>query len=278
METVVARVMDSLNATLISAADPFASQKVAVQPMLNVPHLVAANVAYLVVLAVLYFYMEGREAFRLTWFMRFYNLSCVLLAGGVVYGCYDHYRRFGGMSIYGSTTSFDARTESGLHMHHVVWLYYIQKFWEFLDTIIFVLRKSKRQITFLHLYHHTSITVVTYIQIVYGHSSDLFLPALLNCIVHVFMYSHYLVATFKMSTPWKPLLTQMQLVQFVMIMAQVVAGWVAGSDVSYPDWCKMMLFLYMVTMLVLFGRFYVKSYGKPKDAAAAGKEKGKKTQ
>lgn len=146
--------------------------------------------------------------------LSFYNLSCVLLAGGVVYGCYDHYRRFGGMSIYGSTTSFDARTESGLHMHHVVWLYYIQKyaaprraggkgrapfllcllrscplqphaatpprFWEFLDTIIFVLRKSKRQITFLHLYHHTSITVVTYIQIVYGHSSDLFLPALLN--------------------------------------------------------------------------------------------------
>ena len=89
--------------------------------------------------------------------------------------------------------------------------------------------------------------------------------------------STYLPPT-QMSTPWKPLLTQMQLVQFVMIMAQVVAGWVAGSDVSYPDWCKMMLFLYMVTMLVLFGRFYVKSYGKPKDAAAAGKEKGKKTQ
>jgi hypothetical protein len=54
------------------------------------------------------------------------------------------------------------------------------RFWEFLDTVVFVLRKSDRQITFLHLYHHTSITAITYVQIVYGLSADLYLPALLN--------------------------------------------------------------------------------------------------
>lgn len=70
-----------------------------------------------------------------------------------------------------------------------------------------------------------------------------------------------------MSTPWRPLLTQMQLIQFLMIIGQVVAGWFAGPDVSYPDWCKAMLFLYMITMLVLFGQFYINAYKKPKTDA-----------
>lgn len=38
--------------------------------------------------------------------------------------------------------------------------YYAQKFLEFGDTVFFVLRKSFRQLTGLHLYHHVSITLV----------------------------------------------------------------------------------------------------------------------
>jgi hypothetical protein len=51
----------------------------------------------------------------------------VALAAGVVYGCVDHWRRYGGLALYGSSTSFDARNEEGLHMQQVTWLYYIQK-------------------------------------------------------------------------------------------------------------------------------------------------------
>lgn len=38
--------------------------------------------------------------------------------------------------------------------------YYAQKFLEYGDTIFFLLRKSFRQVTFLHIYHHVSITLV----------------------------------------------------------------------------------------------------------------------
>ena len=109
-----------------------------------------------------------------------------------------------------------------------------------MDTIIFILRKSDRQVTFLHVYHHCSVTFVTRTFIVYGKSGDLIVPckvkmvlalsplsplsslpslspdsvdvkprsfrigmpaAWLNAFIHVFMYSHYLCATFKVSLP-----------------------------------------------------------------------------
>lgn len=40
-------------------------------------------------------------------------------------------------------------------MARAVWLYYICKITELLDTVFFVLRKKQNQITFLHVYHHT---------------------------------------------------------------------------------------------------------------------------
>lgn len=40
-------------------------------------------------------------------------------------------------------------------MLHLCWVYYFSKLSEFADTIFFVLRKKKSQITWLHLYHHS---------------------------------------------------------------------------------------------------------------------------
>jgi len=39
-------------------------------------------------------------------------------------------------------------------------VYYAQKFLEFGDTLFFLLRRSFRQLTPLHVYHHVSITLV----------------------------------------------------------------------------------------------------------------------
>lgn len=40
-------------------------------------------------------------------------------------------------------------------MLNLCYVYYISKLTEFADTIFFVLRKKKTQITLLHLYHHS---------------------------------------------------------------------------------------------------------------------------
>ena len=136
----------------------------------------------------------------------------------------------------------------------------------------------------------------------HGNHVAIVVAATFNALVHVFMYSHYLLATFKVSacpavalhplcpplrhraracaralngapavqikTWWRQYLTQMQLVQFVCILVQSVFSWIEGPRVGYPDWIKAMLMGYMITMLYLFGSFYVNSYAKPKGAAS----------
>lgn len=41
----------------------------------------------------------------------------------------------------------------------VVWLYFIVKIIDLLDTVFFVLRKKYNQISFLHVYHHAGMVM-----------------------------------------------------------------------------------------------------------------------
>lgn len=52
-------------------------------------------------------------------------------------------------------------------MARAVWLYYMCKITELLDTVFFVLRKKQSQITGLHMYHHTLMPVCGFIGIKY---------------------------------------------------------------------------------------------------------------
>lgn len=52
-------------------------------------------------------------------------------------------------------------------MARAVWLYYICKVVELLDTVFFVLRKKQNQVSFLHLYHHTLMPICGFIGVKY---------------------------------------------------------------------------------------------------------------
>ena len=39
----------------------------------------------------------------------------------------------------------------------LLWLFYVSKIWDFWDTVFIVLGKKWRQLSFLHVYHHTTI-------------------------------------------------------------------------------------------------------------------------
>jgi len=145
-------------------------------------------------------------------------------------------------------------------MAHLFWVFYAQKFWEFLDTWFFIMRKSFRQVTFLHVFHHCSINIVVGVILPYEFNGDMYLPILLNAIVHVLMYSHYLVAALGLSTPWKPYLTSMQLLQFVTIAIQSSMSLSRGDTCGSPYWGKLAMVAYMISMLVLFGNFFFHAY------------------
>lgn len=140
------------------------------------------------------------------------------------------------------------------------WVFYAQKFWEFLDTWIFVLRCSFRQVTVLHLFHHSSIAVVVGSILPYDYGGDMFLPILLNAIVHVLMYSHYLCTIMKIKTWWNQYLTSLQLIQFLLISSQNILSYRAGPECGPPDWAKVLMIAYMGSMVVLFGHFFARKY------------------
>lgn len=53
----------------------------------------------------------------------------------------------------------------GMRSAQVSYCYFLVKLLDLFDTVFFVLRKRTRQISFLHIYHHTAILVGAYIAV-----------------------------------------------------------------------------------------------------------------
>jgi elongation of very long chain fatty acids protein 4 len=159
-----------------------------------------------------------------------YNAICVFLAGYVVYG-YAVYKLRHWDDLGFVCNDIHEAGEKGEWLAWVVWVFAMQKYWEFCDTFFFILRKNfnqvcmyppppqtpyngrlspnlcchflhsafmnvtltASQVSFLHVYHHASITFVVGYLARYSYSGDVYLAPLLNACVHVCMYSHYLV-------------------------------------------------------------------------------------
>jgi len=244
-------------------------------PYIDLYHVVLGNCVYFGVTLVLYLVMSQRKypLPHLRPFIAVYNAICVVLAGAVVYGILQLKMKNPGTFA----CNLIDESKDGQQMGWVFWLFYAQKYWEFCDTWFFILRKSTRQVTFLHLYHHCSITWLCAIVLPYDYSGDMYLPALLNSIVHVLMYSHYLATILGVNSWWRHYLTSLQLIQFALIFSQNSYSLWKGSECGSPDFCKLVMMMYMFSMLLLFGNFYVKRYlSEEVPPAGASPEKARK--
>nr|CAD7398518.1 unnamed protein product [Timema cristinae] len=76
----------------------------------------------------------------------------------------------------------------------MVWKIYILKIVDLLDTIFFVLRKKSNQVTFLHMYHHVSTIALSLLGAKYFPGGSATFPILPNTLVHILMYTYYLLA------------------------------------------------------------------------------------
>lgn len=62
------------------------------------------------------------------------------------------------------------------------------------ETMVFVMRKKDRQISFLHLYHHVTTLYITWISVKYFAGGMCTFPILVNSFVHVIMYTYYFLS------------------------------------------------------------------------------------
>lgn len=234
-----------------------------VQPLPEVLGWVVGGITvYALITFVLYRWMAARtgEGFKLKSVIAIYNVICVFAAAYVVVGyiytklTYNYPPHF----ACNDNESIDEATPIAAHLLVV---FFAQKFWEFLDTWFFILRKNFRQVTVLHVYHHMSIVAVVGILIPYNYSGDIYLPVFLNSCVHVIMYAYYAATILEVKTIVsivKPYITTLQLAQFLMIGYQAYLG--SNCMSSQSLFANVLLMLYMLSMLVLFSNFFLQSY------------------
>lgn len=105
--------------------------------------LCCANAAYLVITIILFAYMKRRASgFRLRWILVIYDASNVVIASYIAMSILRYKLTHGGLLVCNTL----ANDPDGYRMSWVFALFYMQKYYEFLDTWFFILRKSSRQV------------------------------------------------------------------------------------------------------------------------------------
>ncbi|CEL92701.1 unnamed protein product [Vitrella brassicaformis CCMP3155] len=94
-----------------------------------------------------------------------------------------------------------------------VYVYYVSKYWELLDTILQLLKGRRPPSYLLHVYHHAGIVLAVWLWIdTVG--TLIFVGQVFNCLVHVVMYLYFALKSVGIDPWWKRYITQLQIVQF----------------------------------------------------------------
>ncbi|EAT33534.1 AAEL014190-PA [Aedes aegypti] len=206
-------------------------------------------------------WMAKRKPFKLENVLIGYNavqvlLSIVLVYEGIQGGWNGHYDWKCQPVDY-------TRHPIAMRMARAVWLYYICKVVELLDTVFFVLRKKQNQVSFLHLYHHTLMPVCGFIGVKYfagGHGT---LLGVINSFIHVCMYAYYMLAAMGPKVQqylwWKRYLTVMQIIQFIIVFYHTLQVQFQPTC-GYPKPIAALLTLNAGLFIYMFSTFYVRSY------------------
>ena len=188
----------------------------------------------------------------------FYNFSASLLSAytmcGFLYG------------LYRAKSSFE-KTDSEILLP-VYKLYWLTKIYELLDTVFMILRHKQRQISFLHVYHHSSMIILSDLAYHIYPWPAFAVYLALNSIVHVVLYAYYGLSALSPENPpkWKKFLTQFQILQFFIDMIHAVIGYL------YHGFCIYGI-LYGITMITLFLNFYYRAYIKERTAVSKPNQK-----
>nr|ACK99719.1 delta-6 polyunsaturated fatty acid elongase [Lobosphaera incisa] len=171
-----------------------------------------------------------------------------------------------GYRFWGTNYSPKERDMGGL-----IYTFYVSKLYEFVDTLIMLLKGKVEQVSFLHVYHHASISTIWWAIAYVAPGGDAWYCCFLNSLVHVLMYTYYLLATLlgkdakarRKYLWWGRYLTQFQMFQFVTMMLEAAYTWAYSP---YPKFLSKLLFFYMITLLALFANFYAQKHGSSRAA------------
>ena len=251
--------------------------------------VVGATLAYIAFVCLIGpLLMSFREAFQLKTVIRLYNLTEVLLAG---YLCFSLHRALGGFAnFFRCDRVFSFADGSSNLIYQMAGFILAVRLSEYLDTVFFTLRKKQNQVTFLHVFHHAFVPIYAYWILRTGPLRFNVFIIYINSAIHVVMYFYYFLATFQQAPReqgddtkigqterfpmslvrhllrFKKYITQMQIVQFVLLATYSIYIYLQPKQCSVPNTYIASNLLLAGTFLGLFVHFYIKSYKAAKAA------------
>ncbi|CAH0554793.1 unnamed protein product [Brassicogethes aeneus] len=208
--------------------------------------------------------MENRKAFDLKYILIVFNLIQVLVNAYVVI---EVIRYIPKMGFYCGDIDY-SNDPDAIHMLDIVYIFFIMKLSDLLDTVFFILRKKFNQVSFLHVYHHFGMCLGSWVAMKFFGGGATVIIGAVNGFVHCVMYSYYLLTAYdsdyKKSVWWKKHITQIQLVQFLFFIIYY-SSFLVTSSCNYPKFIPFLFVPQNFFMLCLFGEFYWRTYIKAKE-------------
>ena len=222
------------------------------------PALIGGHVGYLLIVFLLRKFMEGKkDAYSLKGPMMAYNLLQVAMSTMMTIG----------LAPFLQNNFFNIDGKYCKTIEFWILVHYVTKFLDMFDSYFMVLRKKNDQLSFLHVYHHTTIGLIWGLLLHFGvGNGTAFFGAWINSLVHALMYFHYFWTSLGFSNPFKQYLTMFQMFQFSLCILQAVLVLFLDKQISTP-WAVLQL-CYHMTLLYLFNDFLQRS----KKAARAAKK------
>jgi len=219
--------------------------------------LTGMTIFYFAAIKDLQIHMRNRPAYKLQIIMQCYNIIQIVLNAYMVYGLCNIQFLADKPNLLALHVPYNDNIAYYINIH------YFSKYFDYLDTFFMILRNKNNQVSFLHVYHHASVCIVWGILVHINHNNGTAaFTALLNSIIHTIMYSHYFITSFGIQNPWKKLITQAQLIQFVLFIVHSIS--VLLWETIYPRNLAYIELVYNIPMILLFGNFYKQNYNTRK--------------
>ncbi|RZF45222.1 hypothetical protein LSTR_LSTR012645 [Laodelphax striatellus] len=208
-------------------------------------------------------YMRGRQPYRLEKIAIVYNVMQMIFNG---YMCITAIRLCYWPLRY-SLLCQPVETGTSpreIQILDLTWTYHLSKIIDVMDTVFIILRKKYSQLSLLHIYHHAGMIFVSWVGLKYVPGGQSVFLGVINTFIHVVMYGYYLLTLVDKrytSSWWKKHITQLQMLQFLMICVHHIMSTVANC--GFPRFISIGLVLGTFLLIYLFAIFYFHAYIEP---------------
>jgi fatty acid desaturase len=166
-----------------------------------------------------------------------------------------------GLYNYVFNKNFGIYNKSDDLLRYYIYIHYLCKYLDFIDTIIMILSHKWQQVHFLQLFHHSTIGVIWHwiLTIAPNDTATWAFGAFANSLIHFLMYLHYFITSQGINNPFKNLMTSLQISQFIICLFHSFIGMIYIPSLFYASFVQI---FYMLSMLILF---YIYVFKKSKN-------------